>query len=122
LPSLRSAAPSQDRKSENSNAHGITPVQNYICQRSFIIAVQMAKDMRQRIYLAVFMLLTYRAMSALGQKQTFAPQKAMSALTPKATFAAHSPMSALGQKQTLRKARTSKFCDFAASLFGTTFV
>ena len=71
LPSLRSAAPSQDRKSENSNAHGITPVQNYICQRSFIIAlrgnhVQMAKDMRQRIYLAVFMLLTYRAMSALG--------------------------------------------------------
>jgi uncharacterized membrane protein len=66
LPSLRSAAPSQDRKSENSNAHGITPVQNYICQRSFIIAVQMAKDMRQRIYLAVFMLLTYSTMSALG--------------------------------------------------------
>jgi hypothetical protein len=30
--------------------------------------------LRQRIYLAVFLLLTYRAMSALGQKQTFAPQ------------------------------------------------
>jgi len=53
LPSLRSAAPSHDRKNENSNAHGITPVQNYICQRSFIIGlrgnhVQMAKDMQQR--------------------------------------------------------------------------
>jgi hypothetical protein len=52
--------------------HGITPVQNHICQRSFIIAlrgnhIQMAKDMRQRIYLAEFMLLTYRVMSALGQ-------------------------------------------------------
>ena len=30
LPSLRSAAPSQGRKNENSNAHGITPVQK-IC-------------------------------------------------------------------------------------------
>jgi hypothetical protein len=53
LPSLRSAAPSHDRKNENSNAHGITPVQNYICQQSFIIGlrgnhVQMAKDMQQR--------------------------------------------------------------------------
>jgi len=58
-------------------------------------------------------------MSALGQKQTFAPQKAMSALLPiatakadfrtrscllysrKRTCAVHQLMSALGQKRTL---------------------
>src|SRR5262245_38944645 len=58
------------------------------------------------------------AMSALGQKQTYAPQQAMSALPPRATvkadirnrscllyprkrtYAAHKLMSALGQKRT----------------------
>ena len=39
LSGLRSATSSQDRKSENSNAHGVTPVQNYICQSSFITVV-----------------------------------------------------------------------------------
>ena len=55
----------------------------------------MAKDMRQRIYLAVFMLLTYRAMCALGQadisrnesdirftRKGFAAQQPMSAMRP----------------------------------------
>ena len=39
-------------------------------------------------------------LSALGQKQTFAPQKAMSALPPKAECAVQLGMSALCQKQT----------------------
>src|SRR5262249_8496088 len=41
-----------------------------------------------------------RAMSALGQKQTFAAQKAMSALPPIATSIAFFGMSALGHKRT----------------------
>jgi hypothetical protein len=39
-------------------------------------------------------------MSALGQKQTCAPQNGMSALPPKATSIAFFGMSALGQQQT----------------------
>jgi len=39
-------------------------------------------------------------MSALGQKQTCAPQKAMSALRPKATSNATYGMSAKSQKRT----------------------
>jgi hypothetical protein len=44
---------------------------------------------------------TGRNKSALGQKQTFAPQKVMSALpSPKRTCAVQLGMSAMGQKQT----------------------
>src|SRR5262249_21203143 len=42
------------------------------------------------------------AMSALGQKQTFAVQKGMSALPPITTSIAFFGMSALGQKRTFR--------------------
>jgi hypothetical protein len=41
-------------------------------------------------------------MSALGQKQTSAPQKVMSVLPSKRTFAVQTPMSAKGQKRTSR--------------------
>jgi hypothetical protein len=40
-------------------------------------------------------------MSALSQKQTFAPQKVMSALPPKADMCCAVVVSAFGQKRTL---------------------
>jgi len=41
-------------------------------------------------------------MSALGQKQTFAPQSACLLCSQERTFALHLPISAKGQKQTFQ--------------------
>jgi hypothetical protein len=46
-------------------------------------------------------------MSALGQKQTYAPQKRMSALPPLATSIAFFGTSALGQKPTFARQKNS---------------